>query len=149
MGALRERRIEWAALALTQGEVLDAFDGHCEVLDDVEVLERAPTRLALSWRGRERGVVELTDALPAVGEPTLALMELDDALVERFLDDPALRSQVAVYDLATLQKVNAVRASLFVHFEWFLRDVYGVKVLPAPAFTQGLVDRGIISLGMG
>jgi hypothetical protein len=35
------------------------------------------------------------------------------------------------------------------YFEWFLRDAYGVKLLPAPAFTQGLVDRGIISLGMG
>jgi hypothetical protein len=42
-----------------------------------------------------------------------------------------------------------VRSSVFVYFEWFLRDVYGVKVLAAPAFTSGLVGRGIISLGMG
>src|SRR5207248_11522940 len=142
MGELRERRIEWAALALTQGEVLDAFARHCEELDDVEVLDQAPTKLTLSWRGRERGAVELTGAVPAAGEPTLCLTELTEELVERFLADPALRSQVAAYDLAALQKVNGVRSSLFVHFEWFLRDVYGVKVLPAPAFTQGLVERG-------
>jgi hypothetical protein len=33
--------------------------------------------------------------------------------------------------------------------EWFLRDVYGVKLPPAAGFTQALIDRGIISLGMG
>jgi hypothetical protein len=29
------------------------------------------------------------------------------------------------------------------------RDAYGVKVLASAAFTQGLVSRGVISLGMG
>jgi hypothetical protein len=38
---------------------------------------------------------------------------------------------------------------VFVYFEWFLRDAYGVKLLPAGAFTQRLIDRGIISLGFG
>ena len=42
-----------------------------------------------------------------------------------------------------------MRSSAFVYFEWFLRDAYGVKLLPASKFTQGLVERGIISLGMG
>ena len=42
-----------------------------------------------------------------------------------------------------------MRSSVFVYFEWFLRDAFGVNVLPAPAFTRGLIDRGIISLGMG
>ena len=36
-----------------------------------------------------------------------------------------------------------------VLFEWFLRDLYGVKVVASDAFTRGLVDRGIISLGFG
>jgi hypothetical protein len=87
--------------------------------------------------------------VPERDEPLLALTELTDELVARFLDDAVLRSRVAVLDLARLEKVNAVRSSVFVYFEWFLRDVYGVKVLPANAFTQGLVERGIISLGMG
>jgi hypothetical protein len=42
-----------------------------------------------------------------------------------------------------------VRSSVFVYLEWFLRDTYGVKILPESAFTSGLVERGIISLGMG
>ena len=45
--------------------------------------------------------------------------------------------------------MNAVRSSVFVYFEWFLRDVYGVKVVASDVFTRGLVDRGIISLGFG
>ena len=61
----------------------------------------------------------------------------------------ALRSRLALYDLNRLQKISAVRSSVFVYFEWFLRDIYGVKVVPAETFTRGLVDRGIISLGFG
>jgi hypothetical protein len=149
MSGARERPIEWAALALTQGEALDAFAAYCEEIDDLEIVERTPLALTLSWRGRERVTVELVEALPPREEPLLALTELTDELVTGFLDDASLRSRVAVFDLARLEKVNAVRSSVFVYFEWFLRDVYGVKVLPANAFTQGLVERGIISLGMG
>jgi hypothetical protein len=76
--------------------------------------------------------------------------EAVEGLVLRFLDDDTdLRRRLAVYDLGRLEKLGAVRSSVFVYFEWFLRDAYGVKLLPAAAFTQGLVDRGIIHLGMG
>jgi len=152
--ARRSRRIEWAARTLTLGEVLDAFAHHCaEELEEVQVLERTPVRLDLAWR-RERAAVELRAGLLFVERladagPLLLLGELTAAAVERLLDGAALRSCLAVYDLVRLEKVNAVRSSVFVHFEWFLRDAYGVKVLPAPAFTQGLIDRGIISLGFG
>lgn len=145
---MSERRIEWTTRTLTQGELLDAFAGYCLETDELELLERTPTLLRVAWK-RERSVVELTEAVDARGEPLLALTELADDLVRRFLDDEALRSRVAVYDLERLEKINAVRSSVFVHFEWFLRDTYGVKLLPSPAFTQGLVERGIISLGMG
>jgi hypothetical protein len=145
----RERPIEWATQTLTQGEALDAFAAYCEEIDDLELVERTPVALALSWRDREQVTVELADTLPERDAPLLALTEITDELVASFLDDEALRSRVALFDLARLEKVNAVRSSVFVYFEWFLRDVYGVKVLPANAFTQGLVERGIISLGMG
>lgn len=152
--ARRARPLEWAALTVTQGEVLDAFAEHCrEELDEVEVVSEGPTRLELSWR-RERSAVELRlgflfcERLGGEG-PLLLLGELRPGLVERFLDDAGARSRIGVYDLVRLEKVNAVRSSVLVFFEWFLRDRYGVKLLPAPAFTQGLVDRGIISLGMG
>jgi hypothetical protein len=133
--APRERRIDWAAMSVTQGEILDAFGVYCrDVLDDVDVLAESSTRIELAWRR---------------DEPTLVLTEVTGKLVTRLLDDAALRARVAVYDLARLEKVNAVRSSVFVYFEWFLRDVYGVKVVASDEFTRGLVDRGIISLGFG
>jgi hypothetical protein len=145
----RERRIEWAALSVTQGEVIDAFAVYCrDALDDVEVLAESPTELQLAWR-RERSTVEVSDALPGREGPTLLLTELTIALVARLLDDATVRSRIAVYDLGRLEKVNAVRSSVFVYFEWFLRDAYGVKVVASDEFTRGLVDRGIISLGFG
>jgi hypothetical protein len=145
----RERKIDWAAASLTQGEILDAFARHCrDELDDVEVLTETSTRLDLAWR-REHSSVELADALPDRKEPTLVLTELTETLVTRLLDDAALRARLAVYDLGRLEKANAVRSSVFVHFEWFLRDAYGVKVVASDEFTRGLVDRGIISLGFG
>jgi len=144
------RQVEWATQTLTEGEILAAFATFCrDELDEVEVLEQTPERLSLAWR-RERATLEIRPPDPVVPDvPALVLAELDEELVARFLDDPALRERLAVYDLVRLGKVNAVRSSLFVHFEWFLRDAYRVKILPAPAFTQGLVERGIISLGMG
>jgi hypothetical protein len=136
-------------MSVTQGEVLDAFGVYCrDALDDVTVLAESPSRLDLAWR-RERSTVETADALPEREEPTLLLTELTGALVTSLLDDAALRARVAVYDLARLEKVNAVRSSVFVYFEWFLRDVYGVKIVASDEFTRGLVDRGIISLGFG
>ncbi len=145
----RERRIDWAALSVTQGEVLDAFAVYCgDALDDVELVAVSPTRLDLAWR-RERSAIEIADDIPDREEPTLLVTPLTDALVARLLDDGALRSRIAIYDLARLEKVNAVRSSVFVYFEWFLRDVYGVKIVASDVFTRGLVDRGIISLGFG
>jgi hypothetical protein len=150
----RGRPIEWATQTLTQGEVLDAFGSYCrDELDDVEVLESAPSRLDLGWR-RERSTIELRAGFLfcerlAVEGPALLLGEVGPRTVERFLDDEALRSRVAVLDLARLEKIAAVRSSVFVYFEWFLRDEYGVKILPEQTFTTGLVERGIISLGMG
>jgi hypothetical protein len=145
----RDRRLEWAAMSVTQGEVLDAFAIYCrDALDDVELVAESPTLLQLAWK-RERNAVEVTDELPERAEPTLVLAEITDGLVARLLDDAQLRSRIAVYDLARLEKANAVRSSVFVYFEWFLRDVYGVKIVASDAFTRGLVDRGVISLGFG
>jgi hypothetical protein len=150
----RDRMIEWATRTLTQGEILDAFAAYCrDELDDVDVLEAGPSRLALGWR-RERSTIELRlgyaycERLAEDG-PVLLLGPIGPQTVERFLEDGVLRSRVAVLDLARLEKIAAVRSSVFVYLEWFLRDTYGVKLLPEAAFTSGLVERGIISLGMG
>jgi hypothetical protein len=152
-----ERRIEWATQTLTQGEILAAFAQHCaDELDDVEVVTVEPSLLVVRWR-LETSRFELRAGFLgweqlASETPTMLLGDTEadlEALVERFVADAELRSRVAVYDLGRLEKLGAVRSSSFVYFEWFLRDAYGVKVLPAGAFTQGLIDRGIISLGMG
>ena len=151
------RTIEWATRTITQGEVLTAFAEHCrEELDDVEVAELAPTFLVATWR-RETSRIELRERilpaeLGATETPTLYLGELPeklDPLVYAFVSDESLRARVALVDLVRLEKISAVRSSVFVYLEWFLRDEYGVKLLPAAAFTQRLIDRGVISLGFG
>jgi hypothetical protein len=150
----RGRPIEWATQTLTQGEILDAFGRYCrDELEDVDVLEAAPSRLVLGWR-RERSTIELragflfSERLAGDGS-ALLLGAIGPKAVARFLEDETLRSRVALLDLARLVKIAAVRSSVFVYFEWFLRDEYGVKILAEPTFTAGLVERGIISLGMG
>jgi hypothetical protein len=155
--AVGARRFTWGADELTHGELLAAFARHCaEELDDVEVEESTPTLLVARWR-RETSRVELragTAGLARLASPTPTLLVTDlgeavEALVEEFLTDAELRARLLVFDPDRLEKIGAVRSSLFVYLEWFLRDTYGVKVLPAPAFTRGLIDRGIIHLGMG
>ena len=151
------RPIEWATRTTTQGQILAAFTLHClDELEELEVVEATPARLVLRWRN-EVSRLELRAGFLglerlASATPTMLLGDLEpalDELVPRFVADAELRSRLAVYDLARLEKIGAVRSSAFVHFEWFLRDEYGVKLLPAAPFTQGLIDRGIISLGMG
>jgi len=157
--AAAARAFTWGTSRLTHGELLQAFTAHCaDELDDLEVEESTPTLLVARWR-RETSRVELRAGLTGIAglaseTPTLLVADAgDDAgvqpLLESFLADGELRSRVLVFDPDRLEKTGAVRSSVFVYFEWFLRDAYGVKVLPAPAFTRGLIDRGIISLGMG
>ena len=151
------RRLDWGATVVTQGEVLSAFFAHCAAdLDDVAVVAAAPAELVVRWRDETSRFV-LRNGVVGVeqrrgGPPLMVIAELGtaaDGVVRAYLDDPALRASVAVCDLALLERIGAVRSSAFVYFEWFLRDAYGVKLLPAPAFTMGLIDRGILSLGMG
>ena len=150
--AAAARTVSWSREPLTQGRLLSRFAAHCrDELDDVELREEKACRLVLAWRD-ELTRAELrcsslfTERLD--GGPWLLLVPIDEAVVDRFLDDAALRGRVSAWDVSTLTKLATVRSSVGVHFEWFLRDVYGVKVLPAPAFTGGLLARGIISLGM-
>jgi hypothetical protein len=152
--AVRGRPIEWASLTTTQGELFDALAAHYrDELDEVELHAATPTVLDAAWR-RERATVELRAGLVecdrlAAERPAIVLGPLDDGLAQRFAAEPRLRERLVVYDLAALAKAGAVRSSLAVFLEWFLRDAYGVKVLASAAFTQGLVSRGVISLGMG
>lgn len=79
--------------------------------------------------------------------------ELDElalhAATPAALDVAWRRERLVVFDLAALSNAGAVRSSVAVFLEWVLRDAYGVKILVPAAFTQGLVSRGVVSLGMG
>lgn len=151
------RRLEWAQTIVSQGELLAAFSEHCvRELDDVEVLSSAPARLVARWRDETSTLLVRNGAVGverhAGGAPLMLLTEIGDEaeqLVQSFLGNPSLRGSVIVCDLGRLERIGTVRSSVFVYFEWFLRDTYGVKLLPASAFTAGLIDRGILSLGMG
>jgi hypothetical protein len=153
-----DRPIAWAAHTIAQGEILEAFTRHCrDELTDVEVVDATPALLVARWR-RETARIELRAGLVAFERlasesPTMLLADLDaadlDALADEFAAEPSLRASLAIYDLGRLEKLGAVRSSVFVYFEWFLRDEYGVKLLSSAAFTQGLINRGIISLGFG
>ena len=154
---VRARAVEWGTHRLTYGDLLAGFARHCaDELDDVTVEEETPTTLVARWRA-EVSRVELRAGTVAVERlvsetPTMLITDLGEApaeLVTRFLDVPELRARLVLFDPVRLEKLGAVRSSVFVYFEWHLRDAYGVKVLPSPAFTRGLVDRGVISLGMG
>jgi hypothetical protein len=120
------------------------------------VLEAGPGLLVARWR-REISRVEVRDSLAGVERlapegPVMLLGDVDgelDAVVDAFASDEALRNRLCILDLARLERVGAVRSSVFVYLEWFLRDEYGVKLLPAAAFTRALIGRGIISLGFG
>jgi hypothetical protein len=152
-----ERTIEWASQTVTQGEVLAAFAVHCrDDLADVEVVSRESARLVVRWRAEESRF-ELRNGFLGIdrlaSEPRIMLLgdiEHDlAALVRAFLDRPELRSRIVICDLGRLERLGTVRSSAFVYFDWFLRDAYGVKLSPIAAFTRGLIDRGVISLGMG
>ncbi len=151
------RPIEWGTLTTTQGAVLEAFAAHCrDELDDVEVVSVATAGLVVRWR-TEVSRFELRNGFLGVERlasdtPTMLLGDVDpdlEALVAAFVDRPELRARLALADLVRLERLGTVRSSAFVYFEWFLRDASGVKLLPSPRFTQGLIDRGVISLGMG
>ena len=153
-----DRRIEWGQASTTQGEILAAFARHArEELDDVTVIDEQADRLSLRWR-REVAHFELRAglvgcaALASRDEPRMLLADLDradDGFVVAFAEDPLMRSGLIVQDFGRLEKIGAARASVFVHFEWFLRDAYGVKLLNSAEFTQRLIALGVISLGMG
>jgi hypothetical protein len=133
-------------------DVLAAFHEHArEDLHDVEVLGAGASALTLQWR-RDVVDVQLQPTLadePVPARPLLAIAPLESAVITRLLDDERLRAHLGVYDLARREKASAVRSSIFTYFEWFLLEAYGAKVVASSSFTAGLVERGILSLGMG
>ena len=135
-----EREVEWISGPVRYGDVLAGFGRHCrEELEDAEVLEEGPSRLAVRCK-REEASVELRAGLLfcerlAGGGPLLLLGDLEPAVVERFLADETLRSSVAVVDLARLQKVDGADSAVFRGFDRFLQESYGVELRAADSLS--------------
>jgi hypothetical protein len=70
----------------------------------------------------------------------------DEVLTGIFVQKPAVRQRVALYDLDQGQKMNLTRSDVFIHFERYLRWVHRLRVVPSPALTQSLLDSGLLVL---
>ena len=144
--ARRGRAIEWATQTVTQGEILDAFCDYCrDELDDVDVLDATRAASALlaprAQHGRDtRGVTRSASARRrGPGAPARPdRPEGDGALPRR--RGPARPRRGLRPGAAGEDRRGALE--LFVYFEWFLRDLYGVKILPANAFTRASSSAG-------
>lgn len=148
------RPVRWAHRTVTQGEVLAGYAAHCrDELDDVELESAAACRLELRWK-RERSRIELRHgfvlARRLAERPTMLVGDAEDIglewLRELSLDQEA-RGGVALLDLSRLERTSAVKSSVFVYLEWFLRDAYGVKLVASTPYTHLLVDAGALHLG--
>lgn len=69
----------------------------------------------------------------------------EQAVAEILLRCPAVYRRVGIYDLSAGVKMSVVSNPLFALFEWFLRDEYGWRPAPSPAFTRALVRTGLLA----
>ncbi|NIQ39464.1 MAG: hypothetical protein GTN81_12865 [Proteobacteria bacterium] len=143
------------------GALLDGFSKYC--LSELRVTLAEGNQLTPPWGGRaytSAGQVHYLLLRPYplylrthTDAHTLTLCELPDegitAMTDHFARSKALRQRLALYDLGRCQKINLTRSDVFVFFERYLRRVHGLRIAPAPALTQSLVDGGLLSLEMG
>lgn len=96
------------------------------------VVRLAPAGLAYLTR-----IEDLMIITPVVGR--------EQAVAEILLRCPAVYRRVGIYDLSAGVKMSVVSNPLFALFEWFLRDEYGWRSVPSPAFTRALVRTGLLA----
>lgn len=139
--------------------LLEGFDGYCRQEASAEVVAgAAPTCGARAYvtRGRSQVLVLRPFPLRLCAHPeayTALLCQLPPsalpAIAGHYAASPALRSRLALYDLAGGYKVNLTRSDVFVYFERYLRREHGMKVVPPAALTQALTDSGLLTLDKG
>ncbi len=126
--------------------------GHIEISSTREMI----CGRMLHYKGREHWIL-LRPSLLYYNVPPegylLVLCRIAEEAIEAIADllvaKTNLRNRLALCDLHHAQKVNLTRSDLFVHFERYLRRVYGVRLIPVPEFTQALIDRGMLTLDKG
>ena len=57
---------------------------------------------------------------------------------------PSFRNHTACYDPWNSCKMNISKGGLFTYFDWFFRDMHRGKFLIPNAFTQALLDMGLL-----
>lgn len=90
--------------------------------------------------GHEESYILLVCSLPET---------VTEVIAGSFIKSPALRHRVALFDPERGLKFNLTRSDIFVHFERFLRRLYGVRMGPDPMLTQSLLDAALLSFDKG
>ncbi len=141
-------------------ELLDDFTGFCQS-EWPGRLEMDPETAVWGGRafmceGRRHFLLLRPSPLWLNAHPesyTLLLCHLPAAsiepITEQLVSQPGLRYRLALCDLEQAHKMNLTRSDLFVYLERYLRRIHGLRLAPAPTFTDGLVDRGLLSLDKG
>ena len=141
-------------------ELLDDFFGFCQS-EWPGRLEMDPGTVAWGGRaficeGRRHWVLLRPSPLwlnAHTESYTLLLCHLPAAsiepITEQLVSQPGLRYRLALCDLEQAHKMNLTRSDLFVYLERYLRRIHDLRLAPAPNFTDGLVDRGLLSLDKG
>jgi hypothetical protein len=143
------------------GDLLEDFDRYCR--DELQIQSAETGERSLSWGGKcftSAGRCHHVLVRPAPVRLQahrdhffLMLCQLPESgtekIVEFFVKSSALRQRVALFDLERALKINLTRSDVFVHFERFLRRRYGIRLVPAPELTQGLVDGALMAIEKG
>ena len=62
----------------------------------------------------------------------------------KYYAHPAFRNYTAYFDPWHQQKMNISRCGLLTYFDWFFRDVYGLKFFIPQLFSLSLQDMGLL-----
>jgi hypothetical protein len=71
-------------------------------------------------------------------------MALDWEVMFKYYAYTDFRDHTAYFDPWHLQKMNISRGELFTYFDWFLRDIYGVKSFIPQPFSLALQNMGLL-----
>jgi len=140
------------------------MDGFCSYLQDAR-LGTSPQAddVAGAWgvrcfRSADRRNLFVLRPFPVWLHPhqdayTLMVCQLPDVetgvIASQFSHRPALRHRLAMYDLERGHKINLTRSELFVYFERYLRELYGLRMFPSPSLTRSLMSSGLLNLNKG
>lgn len=159
LGRLKENiRLSLAGREVIAGAFLDRLASYLQEEVFGLILTEPPGNGGFTARWQERDyrvALAFSPAwLPAAAEATagenrfLALVGPFAALgwqtMIKYYACPPFRRFTAYFDPWHCQKMNISRGGLFTYFDWFFRDVYGLKFFIPEAFSHSLHDMGLL-----